>query len=153
LTATAKHMRVLLGCEGRGKISDEEAREVCEQIFRAHGLPRAMRSDNGPPFASTGLAGLTKLSAYWLRLGIALERIRPAHPQDNGQHERMHRTLKAETARPARGNLLQQQERFDAFIEEFNFERPHEALAMKRPGEVYKESTSPYPRKSRDLDY
>src|SRR5206468_3112564 len=128
-------------------ISDEAARQACEEIFRAHGLPKVMRSDNGAPFASTGLAGLTKLSAYWLRLGITLERIRPAHPEENGQHERMHRTLKAETARPSRGNLLQQQECFDNFVEEFNRERPHEALRMKRPAQIYK----PSPRKMPDI--
>src|SRR4029453_1064147 len=101
-------------------ISDEAAREVCEDTFRAHGVPVAMRSDNGVPFSSTGLGGLTKLSVLWLRLGIALERIRSAHPEENGRHERMHRTLKFETARPSRANLLQQQERFDGFVEEFN---------------------------------
>jgi len=153
LTLTDQYSRFLLGCEAMPAISDEAAREACEEIFRAHGLPKVMRSDNGIPFASTGLAGLTKLSAYWLRLGITLERIRPAHPEENGQHERMHRTLKAETARPPRGNLLQQQERFDAFIEEFNHERPHEALAMKRPGEIYTASTRPYPRQLPELDY
>jgi len=116
LTVTDQYSRYLLGCEGMSAINDEAARDACAEIFRTHGLPLAMRSDNGVPFASTGLAGLTKLSVYWLRLGIALERIRPAHPQDNGQHERMHRTLKRETTRPARSNLLQQQERFDAFV-------------------------------------
>src|SRR5262252_3931497 len=92
-----------------------------------------------------GLANLMRLSAYWLRLGIELERIRPAHPEENGQHERMHRTLKFETTRPPRTNLLQQQERFDEFVEEFNNERPHEALAMKRPAQVYKPSPRDLP--------
>lgn len=143
LTLTDQRSRFILGCEAMTAISDEAAREACEEIFHRYGLPKAIRSDNGVPFASTGLANLTQLSAYWLRLGIELERIRPAHPEENGQHERMHRTLKFETTRPPRKNLLQQQERFDAFVDEFNHERPHEALAMKRPAQVYK----PSPRK------
>lgn len=143
LTLTDQRSRYILGCEAMTAISDEEARESCEELFHRYGLPKAMRSDNGTPFASTGLANLTQLSAYWLRLGIELERIRPAHPEENGRHERMHRTLKFETTRPPRKNLLQQQERFDEFIEEFNHERPHEALDMKRPAQVYK----PSPRK------
>lgn len=140
LTLTDQFSRYLLGCEGMGAIREEAAREVCAEIFREHGLPLAIRSDNGPPFASTGLAGLTKLSAYWMRLGIVCERTRPAHPQDNGRHERMHRTLKFETARPPRRNLLQQQERFDEFMLEFNEARPHEALGMKPPAEVFEPS-------------
>jgi len=153
LTITDQFSRYILGCEGMAAISDEAARDVCEEVFRTYGLPDVMRSDNGAPFASTGLAGLTKLSVFWLRLGIALERIRPAHPEENGQHERMHRTLKFETARPARSNLLQQQERFDEFIDEFNRERPHEALAMKRPADVYKASARSFPEKFPELDY
>jgi transposase InsO family protein len=101
LTITDQCCRYIIGCEGMPAISDEEAREVCQDVFSNFGLPDAIRSDNGVPFASTGLAGLTKLSAYFLRLGIALERIRPGHPEENGRHERMHCTLKAETTRPA----------------------------------------------------
>jgi hypothetical protein len=126
-------------------IAEEQAREALELTFRTNGLPRVMRSDNGAPFASTGLANLSKLSVYWMRLGIVPERIRPSHPEENGQHERMHRTLKRETTRPPRSNLLQQQERFDAFVEEFNVERPHEALGMKRPSEIYVSSSRAYP--------
>lgn len=153
LTITDQFSRYILACEGMSAISDDAAREACAEVFRVHGLPDVMRSDNGVPFASTGLAGLTKLSAFWLRLQIVLERIRPAHPEENGQHERMHRTLKFETARPARQNLLQQQERFDEFVEEFNHERPHEALAMSRPADVYRSSTRPLPDKLPELDY
>jgi transposase InsO family protein len=153
LTITDQFSRFIIGCEGMGAISDEDARDVCEDVFRAHGIPAAMRSDNGVPFACTGLAGLTKLSAYWLRLGIKLERIRPAHPEENGRHERMHRTLKAETTRPARANLLQQQERFDEFVEEFNTQRPHEALDMKRPAEVFVQPTRKHPTFLPDPDY
>jgi transposase InsO family protein len=153
LTMTDQCSRYILGCEGMSAISDEEAREVSEEVFSTYGLPDVMRSDNGTPFASTGLAGLTKLSVFWLRLGITLERIRPAHPEENGQHERMHRTLKFETARPARSNLLQQQERFDEFVEEFNQVRPHEALDMKRPADVYVPSARPFPAKLPEFSY
>jgi transposase InsO family protein len=145
LTVTDQFSRYILGCEGMAAISDEASREVFHDIFGEYGLPQVIRSDNGAPFASVGLAGLTKLSAYWLRLGIRLERIRPAHPEENGRHERMHRTLKRETTRPARHNLLQQQERFDEFREEFNQQRPHEALEMRRPAEAYEPSSRPYP--------
>jgi len=153
LTLTDQHSRFILGCEGMVRISDEAARETCEEIFRKYGLPKVIRSDNGVPFASSGLANLTKLSSYWLRLGIGLERIRPAHPEENGQHERMHRTLKFETMRPPRTNLLQQQERFDAFVEEFNNTRPHEALGMKRPAQLYKSSPRKFPADLGEPDY
>jgi len=153
LTLTDQFSRYIVGCEGMAAISDEEARDLCEEVFRTYGLPKVMRSDNGTPFASTGLAGLTKLSVYWLRLGITPERIRPGHPEENGRHERMHRTLKRETTRPARGNLLQQQEAFDQFVDVFNRERPHEALDMKRPSEVYTPSLTPHPPKLPELVY
>src|SRR4051812_36725797 len=153
LTITDQFSRFIVCCEGMGAISDEAAREQCLETFCTYGLPNVMRSDNGVPFASTGLAGLTKLSVLWLRLGIVLERIRPASPQENGRHERMHRTLKQETTRPARTNLLQQQERFDAFVEEFNTQRPHEALDMKRPAEVFVPSQRRCPNTLPDLDY
>ena len=116
-----------------------------ERLFRERGLPRAIRSDNGLPFASpNALFNLSKLSVWWLRLGIAIERIKPGHPQQNGRHERMHLTLKKETTRPPGCNSLQQQVRFDAFVHEFNAERPHEALDMKCPGELYTASLRPY---------
>ncbi len=109
-----------------------------QQLFRDRGLPLAIRSDNGLPFASpNGLYNLSSLSVWWLRLGIAIERIKPGHPQQNGRHERMHLTLKKEATRPPGINILQQQARFDAFVREFNAERPHEALAMKCPAEFY----------------
>jgi transposase InsO family protein len=145
LTVTDQFSRYLFGVEAMPAIRDEAARDVCEGLFRQYGIPRAIRSDNGVPFASRGLAGLTKLSAYWMLLGIRLERIRPAHPQENGRHERMHRTLKLETATPPRKNLLQQQQRFDDFIDEYNDERPHEALEQRCPSEVYTPSTRAYP--------
>ena len=153
LTLTDQQSRYVLACEGMAAISDEEAREVCLDVFRQWGLPTAIRSDNGVPFASTGLGGLTRLSALFLRLGIELQRIRPAHPEENGRHERMHRTLKAETTRPARANLLQQQERFDAWVHEFNYERPHEALEMKRPADVFVPATRKMPATLPELRY
>jgi len=114
-------------------------------VFAERGLPLAIRSDNGLPFASpNGLYNLSKLSVWWLRLGIVFERIRPGHPQENGRHERMHLTLKKEATRPPGRNILQQQMRFDAFISEFNTERPHEALSMKVPAEVYQTSAGTY---------
>jgi transposase InsO family protein len=153
LTLTDQFSRFILACEGMPAISDEAARETCEELFRARGLPAVIRSDNGVPFSSTGLGGLTRLSALWLRLGIVLERIRRGHPEENGRHERMHRTLKFETARPARANLLQQQERFDEFTDEFNEQRPHEALGMRRPAEVYTASTRIMPATLPELTY
>src|SRR6266478_3124717 len=109
-----------------------------ERLFKERGLPASMRSDNGVPFASpNSLFQLSKLSVWWLRLGITIERIQPGHPQQNGRHERMHLTLKTETTRPAGLNSLQQQTKFDDFLEEFNNQRPHQALDMKCPAEVY----------------
>jgi transposase InsO family protein len=153
LTVTDQFSRYILGCEGMAAVSDADARDACVEVFRVYGLPAVMRSDNGVPFSSTGLGGLTKLSVLWLRLGIVPERIRPAHPEENGRHERMHRTLKFETARPSRANLLQQQERFDDFVEEFNTVRPHEALGMQRPAELYVPSVRPLPSKLPEPTY
>jgi len=124
---------------------EDSAFRAFERLFQERGLPQAIRSDNGVPFASpNGLFNLSKLSVWWLRLGISIERIRPGHPQQNGRHERMHLTLKEETTRPAAANILQQQAKFDAFLEEFNQERPHEALAMKSPADVYTASRRTY---------
>jgi len=145
LTVTDQASRYLLLCEALESTREELAVTAFEQLFRERGLPGAIRSDNGVPFASpNGLYGLSKLSVWWLRLGIEIERIRPGRPQQNGRHERMHLTLKKEATRPASSNSLQQQARFDAFVQEFNFERPHEALQMKTPAEAYVASTRPY---------
>jgi transposase InsO family protein len=145
LTATDIHSRFLLAVEALDSTDEESARGAFLSLFREHGLPEIIRSDNGCPFASCGLAGLTKLSAWWLRLGIRHERIEPSHPEQNGQHERMHRTLKAETTRPAGKNSLEQQERFDGFRQEFNEDRPHEALGLRTPAEVYQPSVRRLP--------
>jgi len=153
LTVTDRFSRYLLACEGFEAINGGTARAVFEQLFAAYGLPSAIRTDNGAPFASRGLFGLSRLSAWWLKLGIIPERIEPAHPQQNGQHERMHRTLKAETTRPAAANLLQQQERFDAWVHGFNHERPHEALDQRRPAQVYSASQRSIREVRGQLDY
>ena len=145
LTVTDQASRYLLMCEALESVREDLAITAFEQLFRERGLPRSIRSDNGVPFASpNGLYGLSKLSVWWLRLGIEIERIKPGHPQQNGRHERMHLTLKTETTRPPGRNSLQQQARFDAFVQEFNLERPHEALQMKPPAEVYSASTRSY---------
>jgi len=145
LTATDHASRYLLLCEALESTREATAITAFEQLFLERGLPASIRSDNGVPFASpNSLFNLSKLSVWWLRLGIAIERIQPGQPQQNGRHERMHLTLKRETTRPPEMNTLQQQARFDSFIEEFNQERPHEALAMKTPAEVYKPSPRPY---------
>jgi hypothetical protein len=131
-------------CEALDSTREQPAITAFERLFRERGLPLAIRSDNGVPFASpNALFNLSRLSVWWLRLGIAIERITPGHPQQNGRHERMHLTLKKETTRPPGSNSLQQQERFDAFVREFNAERPHEALDMKCPAELYLASSRP----------
>jgi transposase InsO family protein len=145
LTVTDQASRMILLCEALESTRESPVIEAFARLFRDRGLPTAIRSDNGLPFASpNGLYNLSRLSVFWLRLGIALERIRPGHPQQNGRHERMHRTLKQETTRPPGANVLQQQARFDAFISEFNAERPHEAIEMKMPAELYTPSSRAY---------
>jgi transposase InsO family protein len=145
LTTTDHASRFLLLCEAMESNAEKPAFTAFERLFKERGLPRAIRSDNGVPFASpNGLFNLSKLSVWWLRLGISIERIKPGHPQQNGRHERMHLTLKQEATRPAGANLLQQQAKFDHFIEEYNQQRPHEALGMKCPAQVYTPSPRPY---------
>jgi Integrase core domain len=145
LTVTDHASRFLLLCEALDSTREEPAITAFERLFRERGLPLAIRSDNGVPFASpNALFNLSRLSVWWLRLGIAIERIKPGHPQQNGRHERMHLTLKKEATRPPGCNSLQQQARFDAFLREFNAERPHEALGMKCPAERYTVSARSY---------
>lgn len=145
LTVTDHASRFLLLCEALESTREELALTAFERLFAERGLPLAIRSDNGVPFASPNtLFNLSKLSVWWLRLGIDIERIKPGHPQQNGRHERMHLTLKKEATRPPGLNSLQQQGRFDAFVYEFNAERPHEALAMKCPAELYVASPRRY---------
>ena len=145
LTVSDHASRYLLLCEALESTREDLAATAFERLFRERGLPDAIRSDNGVPFASpNALFNLSKLSVWWLRLGIDIERIKPGRPQQNGRHERMHLTLKKETVRPPGANSLQQQARFDDFIKEFNTERPHEALDMKCPADVYTPSRKPY---------
>ena len=145
LTVTDQTSRFILACEALESTKEAGVIPLFQRSFEAYGLPRAIRSDNGVPFASpNGLYGLSRLSVWWLRLGIAIERIKPGCPQQNARHERMHLTLKKETTKPAGANILQQQARFDDFISEFNDERPHEAIAMKTPAELYSPSAKPY---------
>ena len=145
LTVTDHASRFLLLCEALESTREDPAVTAFEHLFRERGLPQSIRSDNGVPFASpNALFNLSKLSVWWLRLGIQIERIRPGHPQQNGRHERMHLTLKQEATRPPGRNSLQQQARFDAFVEEFNTERPHEGLNMRTPAQVYLPSITAY---------
>ena len=145
LTVTDHASRFLLLCEALESTREDLAFTAFQQLFVERGLPSAIRSDNGVPFASpNALFNLSKLSVWWLRLGIAIERIKPGKPQQNGRHERMHLTLKTETTRPPGINSLQQQARFDAFRQEFNTERPHEALATKCPAEIYSTANRRY---------
>lgn len=153
LTITDHFSRFLLCCEALENTQGSGAQAICEMVFRQYGVPLAIRTDNGAPFASTGLLGLSRLSVWWLRLGIRLERIEPGHPEQNGRHERMHLTLKQETTRPAAQNPLQQQERFDRFSEVFNGERPHEGINMMRPADLYQPSLRAYPERLPEVDY
>jgi putative transposase len=149
LTITDFASRYLLACDALSTTKAMFAFPVFERAFKEFGLPLAIRTDNGVPFAApTALYRLSKLAVWWLRLGIHLERIAPGHPQQNGRHERMHLTLKKEATKPAAANVLQQQARFDAFIDRYNQDRPHQALAMKVPDDVYVRS----PRVYRGLD-
>ncbi len=146
LTIADPYSRYLLCCQALSSTRTEEAWPVFERVFREVGLPRAIRTDNGSPFSSTGVNGLCALSVWWIRLGIQHQRIRPGKPQDNACHERMHRTLKEATARPPAANAKAQQRRFDAFRQEFNEVRPHDALDGKPPASLWQSSPRPYPK-------
>lgn len=124
-----------------------------DELFREHGLPGAIRSDNGSPFASAGAGGLTRLSVRWAKLGIRLERIWPGKPQQNGRHERMHRTLKEETCQPPAATPADQQARFELFRQEFNHQRPHEALGQRQPAKLYAPSPRPFAEPPAEPDY
>jgi putative transposase len=153
LTITDFASRYLLSCEALETTKELYAWAIFERVFQEFGLPDAIRTDNGLPFASAhALYGLSKLSVWWLRLGIRLERIQPGHPEQNGRHERMHLTLKREATRPAAANVLQQQAVFDEFVACYNRERPHQALAMKVPADVYTPSARVY-RGLDEIDY
>lgn len=153
LTVTDGYSRFLLGCQGLLSTCTAGAKPVFTRLFKEYGLPRRIRTDNGAPFATTTLARLSTLSAWWIRLGILPELIEPGKPQQNGRHERMHRTLKAETTRPPAQSCRAQQARFDRFIEEFNYQRPHEALDMQTPAQCYERSSRQMPAKLAPLQY
>lgn len=153
LTMTDAFSRFLLEVRALRGTAGAGARPFFEQAFREFGLPWMIRSDNGPPFASHGLGRLSSLSVWWIKLGIQPVRGRPHHPQDNGRHERMHRTLKAETTRPPARDRSGQQKRFDDFRKEYNQERPHEALGQRPPARSYQVSSRPYPQRIPEVEY
>lgn len=153
LTITDHFSRAVLRCHGLGSTKTAAARPVFLALFREVGLPDAIRTDNGAPFASTGLHGLAPLNVWWMQLGIVHQRIRPGYPQANGTHERMHRELKRETAMPAAATGRAQQRRFETFRQRYNEERPHEALGDRTPATLWRPSTRAYPERIAGPDY
>jgi putative transposase len=153
LTITDGYSRFLLACQALSSTRVQEAKPVFTRVFKEFGLPQRIRTDNGVPFATNTLARLSQLSAWWVRLGILPEFIEPGKPHQNGRHERMHRTLKAETTRPPGANLRAQQQKFNRFREEFNHERPHEALDMRTPAACFAPSPREMPHKLPPLEY
>lgn len=153
LTISDHTSRYLLCCHHLDHANYLLTKRRFVRIFRDYGLPRIIRTDNGAPFASVGLGGLSRLSYWWIRLGIHPERIQPGHPEQNGRHERMHKTLKAYTARPPAQTIRAQQKQFDAFCREYNELRPHEALQMRTPAGCYQHSVHPYPSRLPAVDY
>jgi len=153
LTVVDHHSRYLPECAGQLSVKTELTKPAFLRLFREMGLPYAIRTDNGPPFASVGIHGLTELNVWWMQLGIVHQRIEPGSPQQNGAHERMHRTLKARTTRPPSANLNKQQQAFNQFRREYNEERPHESLGDEVPASVYRPSSRPYPTRIRAPEY
>ena len=153
LTVADQHTRYLLGCHGLLSTQGQGVRPIFDRLFREYGLPRAIRTDNGVPFATTGIHGLSQLNVWWMRLGIQHQRIRPASPQQNGAHERMHRTLKAATARPPRDHLIAQQRAFNRFRLVYNDERPHQFLRGRTPASLYRASPRAYAGGLPPLEY
>jgi transposase InsO family protein len=152
LTVTDGFSRYLIGVAATSSTKYAEAKPLFERVFREYGLPEVIRSDNGSPFVATGVTGLTALSVWWTKLGIRHERIDPGHPQQNGRHERFHRTL-LEAMRPPAKNLTAQARRFAAFTRDYNEERPHEALGQRTPASVYRSSPRSLPRRLAEPDY
>src|SRR5271157_5889202 len=153
LTISDACSRYLLRCQAVEKTDTERVRAIFEAAFREYGLPAAIRTDNGAPFASTAVAGLSRLAVWWMKLGIVPERIAAGHPEKNGRHERMHRTLKQETAMPAAADRRAQQRSLDRFRQEYNQVRPHEALDMETPARVYEPSPREYPARVLEPEY
>jgi putative transposase len=153
LTISDGASRYLIKCEALARPTDEQVRPHFERAFCEFGLPTRMRSDNGPPFASKAIGGLSRLSVWWIQLGIVPERIEPGQPQQNGRHERLHRTLKEHTASPPRATMSEQQRAFDRFRADYNEHRPHEALSMKTPASHYEPSLRAMPERPREPEY
>ena len=153
LTISDAYSRYLFRCQALLATDYAHSKPVFEAAFREYGLPERMRTDNGAPFGSNGESGLTGLTVWWIKLGIRPEHIAPGKPQQNGRHERMHRTLKQETASPPAGNRRRQQESFDRFRREYNEERPHQALGQKTPESCYQASARVYPGRLREVEY
>ena len=153
LTISDAYSRYLLRCEGLGRTDESHVRPIFESAFCEFGRPLAIRTDNGPPFATVAAGGLSRLAIWWIKLGIRPERIAPGQPQQNGRHERMHRTLKQETTKPPARTLAEQQLVFDRFRRIYNDDRPHEALAMQPPWTAYERSARYYPVKLREPEY
>lgn len=152
-TLTDGHSRFILRCQAVTKPDYTYVKPLFDAAFQEYGLPRAIRTDNGPPFVTTTLGGLSRLSIEWIKLGIIPERIEPGKPAQNGRHERMHRTLKEETAKPPKSNLRAQQRAFDLFLKEFNYERPHEALNQLTPADIYSASPIQLPLRLPEIVY
>lgn len=153
LTLTDAYSRYLLRCRAVPRADGPSVRPLFEAAFRQFGLPLAIRNDNGPPFASRGLAGLSRLAVWWIRLGIRPERIDPGCPQQNGRQERFHLTLQQETASPPAASRLAQQQLFARFQRQYNEVRPHEALGQRTPASVYRPSPRPFPSRRPELVY
>lgn len=153
LTISDNYSRFLLACDGMYRPTLKDAITSFQKVFYLYGLPDVIRTDNGVPFAGTSIGGLSRLSIWWLKLGVLPERIDPGCPEQNGRHERMHRTLKEATTKPPQSNLRKQQEQFNKFLKEYNDERPHSALSKQCPGEVYLSSNRPLPSKLPEISY
>ncbi len=153
LTITDAHSRYLLRCQAVDKMDTARVQAIFEAAFREYGMPVAIRTDNGTPFASHAIAGLSRLAVWWMKLGIVPERIEAGHPEQNGRHERMHRTLKQAVAMPAAANRRAQQRAMDKFREEYNQVRPHEALGMETPAAVYEGSARRFPARVPEPEY
>ncbi len=153
LTISDAHSRYLLRCQAVEKTDTARVQAIFEAAFREYGMPQAIRTDNGAPFASRAVAGLSRLAVWWIKLGIVPERIEAGHPEQNGRHERMHRTLKQEAAQPPAANRRQQQRALDRFRQEYNQVRPHEALQMQTPAAVYQPSARRFPARVPEPHY
>ncbi len=153
LTVSDGCSRYIIACQALRRPLFEPTQEVFESVFRQFGLPDAIRTDNGAPFSTLAPGGLSRLAVWWIRLGIRPERIQPGRPEQNGRHERMHSTLKSETAKPPRASFRAQQRAFDKFLKEYNEIRPHEALGQEVPASRYRPSLRPYPRQLPQFDY